>query len=494
MPQAFMQSSPNYGSTGLPLTKAEPRNDFSPYVAEFAGTFMLVFITGCCEVAGDRTWNPTAIGSAVIGLTYALGPVSGGVFNPAVTLALAFAGKLHLFELVSYVCMQFFGGILGGLAYASLLKKSVEFGPSFEYTGWQVGPLETIYTALICFVFLNCAASSRNNPKDDRNQFYALAIGLAVMAGGYSVNGISDIALNPAVALGLDLTGYDYKAYWGFHYCISEFLGALLAAVLFLICRKEDFIADPQRRNEYVPKLGNRAICEFAGAFIMVLTIGLCLVTHQTAAPWAAAAALASLSYALADVSGGHFNPAVSLAVVLSGRNKCRALDGFVYSIAHAGAGLLAALIFARVAEAGPKDHKVHGLEPHEDYTWSTALVSEFAFTTFYAFAFLAAATTKPLWLVGRSFYFALAIGACLAASGFAVGSVSGSVLNPAVGLGVAYSAGSAPSSWLAYSAVELLGSVAGVFFFALIYPDEYIKSKPLFPVQQVSSPGIGAA
>merc|ERR1719456_2054999 len=91
---------------------------------------------------------------------------------------------------------------------------------------------------MLCFVVLNVAASRAHK---GRNQFYGLAIGFVIVAGGYAGGHISGGCFNPAVAVGIDLS----SAGRGFGKCliytIAELVGACLAAFFFWVCRPDDF-------------------------------------------------------------------------------------------------------------------------------------------------------------------------------------------------------------------------------------------------------------
>ena len=80
---------------------------------------------------------------------------------------------------------------------------------------------------------LNTAASKRNNSPDDPNQFFALAIGVGIIAGGYAVGGISGGAFNPAVAIGLDVSSFGDGVQGCFAGTTAESMATVLAVVLF---------------------------------------------------------------------------------------------------------------------------------------------------------------------------------------------------------------------------------------------------------------------
>merc|ERR1719472_785007 len=90
-------------------------------------------------------------------------------------------------------------------------------------------------------------------------------------------------------------------------------IGAALAAVLFAVVRPGDF--DRGDEESLVPRLAS----EFLGTFVLVLTVGLNVLGKSPAGAFSIAASLMCMIYALGDVSGAKFNPAVSLAVLISG-------------------------------------------------------------------------------------------------------------------------------------------------------------------------------
>merc|ERR1719160_935933 len=98
-------------------------------------------------------------------------------------------------------------------------------------------------------------------------------------------------------------------AYMGF-----EFLGALLASGMHRVVRPQEYDRDPSKLSALVS--------EFLGTFYLVLTVSFNVFGGSKCGAWSIAASLMSMIYALGNVSGAHFNPAVTVAIVLSGRGK----------------------------------------------------------------------------------------------------------------------------------------------------------------------------
>ena len=168
-------------------------------------------------------------------------------------------------------------------------------------------------------------------------------------------------------------------------------------------------------------------VAEFIGTFFLVLTVG-CTVIPGAAgviAPLAIGGALMVMVYATGHISGGHLNPAVTLAVFIRGR--CEAKDVIPYWVAQLLAGVAAAFVaLFLVGKSGT---------PMEIKNIPVAFVAEFLFTFALAFVVLNSATSKDH--SGNSFY-GLAIGMTVMVGAFAVGAISGGAFNPAVAVGLA--------------------------------------------------------
>eukprot|EP00747_Dinoflagellata_sp_TGD_P092079 gnl/TRDRNA2_/TRDRNA2_165282_c3_seq2.p1 gnl/TRDRNA2_/TRDRNA2_165282_c3~~gnl/TRDRNA2_/TRDRNA2_165282_c3_seq2.p1 ORF type:complete len:738 (+),score=152.09 gnl/TRDRNA2_/TRDRNA2_165282_c3_seq2:93-2306(+) len=467
----------------------------APYICEFLGTFLLVFTVGCVVLTGSGIWNATAIAAILMVAIYAVGPISGGHLNPAVTLALLLTSKEESGRKAAiYMSVQVLGGVSAGCLFSTLFGKSVPLGPSAGF-GWSdVMIVEVLYTAMLCFVVLNVAASKRNNPTSNPNQFFALAIGFVIIAGGYGGGPVSGGAFNPAVALGLDISSYNDGAPWALAYTVYECLGAALGALCFYGCRPEDFSQAPAAQSmlQTIPEDGptplrSKALSEFVGTFYLVFTVGMNLSMGSTATAWSAAAALMCMIYSLGDVSGANFNPAVTVSILLSGREKLPLTDGLVYIGMQLVAGASAGLLWCHFHMLGPNSNTSITLGPHGAFQWSQIAVAEVTFTFVLAYTVLCVATTAGAGSGLTRFYFALAIGSCVTAGGFAVGSVSGGELNPAVSLGIAAAGvvdpGPTPSptpfgSFFLIAVLELLGGALASCMFRLTHVEEYNQVK----------------
>lgn len=451
--------------------------DAAPFVAEFLGTFMLVFTIGCNVLSKSSTvWAVTSIALTLMVYIYCFGAVSGGNLNPAVSIALGVVGKMTWRTVLGYCVVQVFGGLFGGLAYAIMFRESFALGPKAGFGLWECFIVETLYTFMLVFVVLNCAISKRNNPSESPNQFYALAIGFVVIAGGYGAGPISGAAFNPAVSIGIDFSS-STGGFWSIYYTCFQVLGACLAVLLFKQVRPEEFFLQERDYASFESRLPTKLACEFIGTFMLVLTVGLNVTGKSGATPWSAAAALLSMIYSLGDISGGHFNPAVTLAVVLSGRGKCPPTQGAFYILIQVLAGLIAAFLYTGI-------HHTMQLFNVETYKYGVmaAVEMEFIFTFVISLVVLSTGTLLGIRTpCGKNWYFGLAIASCVTAGGVACGPVSGGYLNPAVTFGASFAStlrtGDFVAAWK-YMLAEFLGGAAAAGVFHVTHAREYPKTR----------------
>lgn len=454
--------------------------DAPKYVAEFVGTFMLVTTVGCNVLAGNATWAVTSIAFCLMVSIYALADVSGANFNPAVSLALGLTKKLPWDEVFMYMGCQISGGLIGGSMYAGLFGKIFNLAPSHGFGFFQCMLAETVYTFMLCFVVLNVAASKVHAGK---NQFYGLAIAGCVVAGGYGAGHISGGAFNPAVAWGIDISSIKLGVGWCLVYTIWEFIGAWLAAKFFVLCRPEEADDTTPPPEEY--PIGSRLCSEFLGTFVLVLTVGLNVIGGSKAPVWSIAASLTSMIFALGSCSGAHFNPAVTICTVCAGwgRKKNISLaDAGLYIFAQLIAGMMAGSTYALMhSEFGDLHAETFELKAGAGYGWKEVAFAEISFTFLLCFVVLSVATVnQPL-----NQYFGLAIGSCVTAGGYAIGSVSGGSLNPAVSIGIAGAStltttGILGNFWhfFPYSSFEILGGVVAAGVFRVVHAKEYDVAK----------------
>jgi len=204
------------------------------YLTELIGTFFLVLTVGCTVISGGSgIVPPLAIGSVLMVMIFAGGHISGGHYNPAVTLGVWMRGRCAARDVAPYVLFQIFGAAIAAVAVKSLSVGNVKtaLAPS-------IGPAllaEFLFTFALVFVVLNVATS-----KDTAgNSYFGLSIGFTVVVGALAVGKISGGAFNPAVAFGITLMGLvSWASIW--IYLVADVLGGLAAATAFRFLNPED--------------------------------------------------------------------------------------------------------------------------------------------------------------------------------------------------------------------------------------------------------------
>ena len=198
------------------------------YIAEFIGTFFLVLTIGCTVIGpGTGVIAPLAIGAALMVMVFAGGHISGGHYNPAVTLGIYIRGKLQTADVVPYWIAQLAGAALAAFLVSKFLRAGVAVIPMNPNIGAAL-VAEFLFTFALVYVVLNAATAEGTSG----NSFYGLAIGMTVMTGAFAVGDISGGAFNPAVALGICILGIStWSNIW--IYLLANLTGGILAAVIF---------------------------------------------------------------------------------------------------------------------------------------------------------------------------------------------------------------------------------------------------------------------
>lgn len=415
--------------------------------SEFIGTFMLVFTVGCNAMSGQAVWGGVSTGCVLMVLTYALAPVSGAHFNPAVSFSLGLLRKLEggWLTVALYCTVQLAAGVTASFCCSALFRGWVELSPADGH-GWASAcACEALYTCMLCFVVLSVAASEATAER----QFYGVAIGLALIAGIYGASAISGGCFNPAVAIGVDLAGM--RCDWCIPYTVAELAGAAAATCLYAALRPEELegaVAEDEDFPE--PDIKAKVAAEFVGTYFLVLTVGLNVLTDSPAAALSIAASLACMIFALGDLSEAHLNPAVTMAVYAIQRIDVQ--TGLAYGIAQFAGAAVAALTY--VAICGND----FALGPAAGWSWAGVAAAETAFTFLLCFIVLSVTMSSKHRL---SELYGLVIALCVVAGGFAAGGVSGGSLNPAVSFGIAVGdRGGSAFQALLYTGFEFLSSV----------------------------------
>jgi aquaporin Z len=204
------------------------------YITELIGTFFLVLTIGCTGIAvGPGVIPPLAIGSILMVMIFAGGHISGGHYNPAVTLGVWIRGRCPTTDVAPYMLFQVLGAVLAAIAV-----KYLKGGPTSPGENPDAGPAllaELLFTFALVYVVINVATAKGTSG----NSFYGLAIGMTVMAGAFAVGSISGGVFNPAVAIGISVMGLSaWTNIW--IYLVANFLGGAAAGLTFKFLNPDD--------------------------------------------------------------------------------------------------------------------------------------------------------------------------------------------------------------------------------------------------------------
>ena len=205
------------------------------YVVEFIGAFFLTFAVGVAVLSGS-VFTPLAAGATLMVMIYAGGHISGGHYNPAVTMAALVRRRIGIGNAVGYWIAQVVGGVVAGaLARAVVNPAAVKTLTLSGHTEAAAAVVELLITFALCYVVLN-VATSKDQPG---NGFFGLAIGFTVAAGAFAVGGISGGVFNPAVALGGATAGlFAWSTIWV--YLLVELGAGIAAGLAFLALNPGD--------------------------------------------------------------------------------------------------------------------------------------------------------------------------------------------------------------------------------------------------------------
>ncbi|MBI2512637.1 MAG: aquaporin [Opitutae bacterium] len=203
------------------------------YLVEFIGTFFLVFTIGMTVISpGAGAMAPLAIGSVLAVMIFAGGHVSGGHFNPAVTLGVWLRGKCDTADVVPYMASQSAGALVAAMAVKALktglVTKAAAIGGAMTPEILPALLAEFVFTFALVWVVLNVATAKGTSG----NSFYGFAIGFTVLSGAYAVGGVSGGVFNPAVAIGVCTMGIiSWGSIW--IYLAANFAGGFVAALAY---------------------------------------------------------------------------------------------------------------------------------------------------------------------------------------------------------------------------------------------------------------------
>ena len=212
--------------------------------AEFLGTFVLVlFGVGSAVLAGQYigfAGISLAFGISVLVMIYAVGPISGGHFNPAVSVGLACAGRFEWKNVVPYILAQLVGAtVAAGVIYliaTGVAGGAADVGGFASNTYGHYSLVAAAITEVVMtFVFLMVIIGATS--KESHASFAGVAIGLALTAIHLVSIPITNTSVNPARSFGPALFATDPAALnqlWLFW--VAPIAGAIIAGLVWKFC------------------------------------------------------------------------------------------------------------------------------------------------------------------------------------------------------------------------------------------------------------------
>ena len=176
---------------------------------------------------GDVTHVGIAItwGLIVMAMIYAFGETSGAHFNPAVTIAFAYAKKFAWKEVPLYIIAQILGAFLASFTLLFLFPDSELLGSTIpKIDVWRAFVLELLLTFFLMVVIINVSTGSK-----EIGIIAGIAVGAVILLEAMFAGPITNASMNPARSLAPNLVSGNTNGLW--LYLVAPILGALLAVV-----------------------------------------------------------------------------------------------------------------------------------------------------------------------------------------------------------------------------------------------------------------------
>lgn len=234
--------------------------DVKAYIAEFIGTFTLVFI-GSMSVwfISQPGYNAGTIvpafahGLAIVFAAYSIGHISGAHINPAVSIAVAIAGGITWVKAIIYIVVQIIAAIVAAFLLNALLLPQGGVAPAAQFGAYtynasfttSIGALfiEAVLTFFLAFVVCMGAVYGK------AGNLAGLAIGLTLAMAIAGAGGITGASLNPARSLGPAIVAGNLSEIWVF--IIGPILGGAVAALIarYVVHTPEEQEKTPPAKN-----------------------------------------------------------------------------------------------------------------------------------------------------------------------------------------------------------------------------------------------------
>lgn len=212
------------------------------YISELIGTFAMVFCGCGAMTINELTGNPSHVGVAitwgliVMSMIYAFGEISGAHFNPAVTVAFAYAKKFSWSQVPFYVISQVLGAFLAIGMLWFLFPESQSFGHTYPTEGFE--PYKAFVLELILTFFLMVTIINVSTGSKEIGTMAAIAVGGVILLEAMFAGPMTKASMNPARSLAPAVLSGNLQHLW--LYLIAPFIGAFVAVISCKLVKNEN--------------------------------------------------------------------------------------------------------------------------------------------------------------------------------------------------------------------------------------------------------------
>ena len=212
------------------------------YLAELIGTFILVFVGSMSILASNAAGGPLLVivpfgfGLGLLAAIFAVGDVSGGHFNPAVTLGMWLDKRTDTSDLIGYWIGQVVGAVLASVIVLWASSQEAVAGTA-TLPGSGSGSALLAELAMTAIFLLVILTSTVRHPK-----LAGIVIPLTLAAIHFAAIPVSGSSVNPARTIGPALIGNNWTDFWV--YIVGPFAGAIVGWLLYRVLHTEGVTAD----------------------------------------------------------------------------------------------------------------------------------------------------------------------------------------------------------------------------------------------------------
>ncbi|XP_020575561.1 uncharacterized protein LOC110021419 [Phalaenopsis equestris] len=504
-------------------------------VAEFIGTYMLIFFGSGSEFIALRTTLPLegvalSWAIAVTAIVYTIGHISGSHINPATSIALAAIGKFPWKQVPVYALGQLLGAIFAGLTLRLLFGEdnvaillTLPVGPkpasNLNVIAWEI---------IITFLFLLVICSTILHPGATKG-FGGVAIGAIVFVNVIMAGPITACSMNPARSIGAAIVAHNFDKLW--IYIISPIVGALGGCFLYYFLQ-----ISTEPKTEDLPKAASRAdqtslghpnpayseaavltlfsclqpllraeirtalitmakslesarlnlllnqklVAEFIGTYMLIFfgsgsefiaQKGL-LPLQGVALSWALV--VIAIVYTIGHISGSHVNPAASIALAVIGKLPWKLVP--LYALAQLLGAIFAGLSL-RLLFGGDNVDILSTVPVGPNPASDIKVVAWEIIVTFFFLFVICSSILHPAASKG---FGGVAIGAVVFVDAIMAGSITGCSINPARSIAAALVTHNFHKLWI-YIISPIIGAVAGssLYYFLQIPTETEAEGLP---------------